>query len=105
MTVLKEWRGAQRHQFPGQGVTESFLNRLGSVRRGPGRFVPVHPVLHWPAVRLLHVMGWWHYHIQRNACKDGSRICWQPDHWRDGKPGPLAAEMARQLNEARKNTE
>jgi hypothetical protein len=106
--VAAEWRATRRRSFPGTGQAETFLNRLASTRLRPGwqagdsrrdLFTPVHPVLHRPALGLLHIMWWWHYRVQRDSCREGSRLCWQADHWRDGKLGPLAADMARQLAE------
>lgn len=59
----------------------------------------LHPRIYPFAICILKVMWWWHYHVQRNACKEGSRLCWQKDHWRNGQLGPLAAELHRQLSE------
>jgi hypothetical protein len=102
-SIRAEWRSAKNMKIPGNGRIETFLNFLGSTTRsgwdedGHRKMERCHPVLHWPACRLLDVMGWWHYRIQRNACKDGSRLCWQPEHWPGGKLGPIAEELNRQM--------
>jgi hypothetical protein len=89
------------------GVTESFLNKLaGSVMKPREQrqhdrdlFTPCHPVLYRPAVLALDFLAWWRYRITRTGPSCGSQLCWQKEHWRDGKLGPVAAELNRQLAE------
>jgi hypothetical protein len=105
-TLRAEWRSTRKFRFPGKGRAWSFIERLACSEltdardeRGFRTFRHCHPVLYRPASLILDFIAWWRYHVTRTGPECGDLYCWEPEHWRDGKLGEIAAELDRQISD------